>query len=382
MRVRWPRRWAEEDITVKRRGHTPEPIVRKLREVERLPGEGQTIAGAAKQVEISEQAYHRTRVTLPAAATVVALLATAAMLLAGCNRTDPEPAATTPTAQAPRSPQASDNDRAPASQGTAGPTPPATASAAPSPTAGREARSSASATEASTAPPESPRQEGSPTPTAAPAPPAPLPARDPDRGADAAGVNTRDPTPAGSGAASRGWPPAPTPQPGQVGAVAPSPTESGASARSTGGSVLHTWQDGEHTRRVYLQTNLVIQNTADNTAEDVVVRAGSRENIVQRDGAARRAGHAPGLPHRVRLHHDPPRRRTARPRRAVGPATDQHLLRHEQHRQGQHRGDGLRAQRVLHRHGSRPSPRSSSPMRWPPRTAWSSPAPTGGARSS
>ena len=97
-------------------------------------------------------------------------------------------------------------------------------------------------------------------------------------------MNTRDPTPAGSGAASREWPPAPTPQPGQVGAVGPSPTESGASGRSPGGSVLHTWQDGEHTRRVYLQTNLVIQNTADNTAEDVVVRAGSRENIVQRTG--------------------------------------------------------------------------------------------------
>jgi putative transposase len=56
-----PRRWAEEDITVKRRRHTPEQIVRKLREVERLLGEGQTIAEAAKQVEISEQTYHRWR---------------------------------------------------------------------------------------------------------------------------------------------------------------------------------------------------------------------------------------------------------------------------------------------------------------------------------
>jgi transposase-like protein len=51
----------EEDITVKRRRHTPEQIVRKLREVERLLGEGQTIAEAAKQVEISEQTYHRWR---------------------------------------------------------------------------------------------------------------------------------------------------------------------------------------------------------------------------------------------------------------------------------------------------------------------------------
>jgi transposase-like protein len=46
---------------VKRRRHTPEQIVRKLREVERLLGEGQTIAEAAKQVEISEQTYHRWR---------------------------------------------------------------------------------------------------------------------------------------------------------------------------------------------------------------------------------------------------------------------------------------------------------------------------------
>ena len=38
---------------MKRRRHTPEQIVRKLREAERLLGEGQTIAEAAKQVEIS-----------------------------------------------------------------------------------------------------------------------------------------------------------------------------------------------------------------------------------------------------------------------------------------------------------------------------------------
>ncbi len=36
---------------MKRRRHTPEQIVRKLREVERLLGEGQTIAEAAKQIE-------------------------------------------------------------------------------------------------------------------------------------------------------------------------------------------------------------------------------------------------------------------------------------------------------------------------------------------
>ena len=46
---------------MKRRRHTLEQIVRKLREVERLLGEGQTIAEAAKQVGISEQTYHRWR---------------------------------------------------------------------------------------------------------------------------------------------------------------------------------------------------------------------------------------------------------------------------------------------------------------------------------
>ncbi len=46
---------------MKRRRHTPEQIVRKLREVERLTAEGQTIAEAAKQLEISEQTYHRWR---------------------------------------------------------------------------------------------------------------------------------------------------------------------------------------------------------------------------------------------------------------------------------------------------------------------------------
>jgi putative transposase len=46
---------------VKRRRHTPEQIIRKLREAERLLGEGKTIPEAAKQLEISEQTYHRWR---------------------------------------------------------------------------------------------------------------------------------------------------------------------------------------------------------------------------------------------------------------------------------------------------------------------------------
>jgi putative transposase len=46
---------------VKRRRHTPEQIIRKLREAERLLGEGKTIAEAAKTIEISEQTFHRWR---------------------------------------------------------------------------------------------------------------------------------------------------------------------------------------------------------------------------------------------------------------------------------------------------------------------------------
>jgi transposase-like protein len=46
---------------MKRRRHTPEQIIRKLREAERLIGEGKTIPEAAKVLGISEQTYHRWR---------------------------------------------------------------------------------------------------------------------------------------------------------------------------------------------------------------------------------------------------------------------------------------------------------------------------------
>ncbi len=46
---------------MKRRRHTPEQIIRKLREAERMLGEGETIPGVAKTLEISEQTFHRWR---------------------------------------------------------------------------------------------------------------------------------------------------------------------------------------------------------------------------------------------------------------------------------------------------------------------------------
>ena len=44
-----------------RRRHTPEQIIRKLREADRLLGEGRKVALVAKQLEVSEQALYRWR---------------------------------------------------------------------------------------------------------------------------------------------------------------------------------------------------------------------------------------------------------------------------------------------------------------------------------
>ena len=45
----------------KRRRHTPEQIVCKLREADRLLGEGSVIADVARHLEVSEQTFHRWR---------------------------------------------------------------------------------------------------------------------------------------------------------------------------------------------------------------------------------------------------------------------------------------------------------------------------------
>jgi putative transposase len=51
----------EEGTLMKRRRHTPEQIIRKLREAERMLGEGKTIPEAARELQISEQTFHRWR---------------------------------------------------------------------------------------------------------------------------------------------------------------------------------------------------------------------------------------------------------------------------------------------------------------------------------
>src|SRR5579871_6972601 len=51
----------QRSTSMKRRRHTPEQIVRKLREADRLLGEGMELAEVTKQLEVSEATYHRWR---------------------------------------------------------------------------------------------------------------------------------------------------------------------------------------------------------------------------------------------------------------------------------------------------------------------------------
>ena len=46
---------------MKRKRHTPEQIIRKLREADGLLAEGKTIAEINQRLEISEQTFHRWR---------------------------------------------------------------------------------------------------------------------------------------------------------------------------------------------------------------------------------------------------------------------------------------------------------------------------------
>jgi len=46
---------------MKRRRHTPEQIVRELREADRMLGEGMEVPAVARALEVSEATYHRWR---------------------------------------------------------------------------------------------------------------------------------------------------------------------------------------------------------------------------------------------------------------------------------------------------------------------------------
>ena len=48
-------------MTVKRKRHTPNQVIGKLREAERMLGEGKSVPEVAKALEVSENTFHRWR---------------------------------------------------------------------------------------------------------------------------------------------------------------------------------------------------------------------------------------------------------------------------------------------------------------------------------
>jgi putative transposase len=44
-----------------RKSHTPEPVVRKLTQADRLLGEGKDVADVGRELQVSEQTYYRWR---------------------------------------------------------------------------------------------------------------------------------------------------------------------------------------------------------------------------------------------------------------------------------------------------------------------------------
>src|SRR4030081_3339256 len=51
----------QEDITMKRKRHTPEQIVRKLREGDRMLNEGTELTEVLRHLEVSESSWNRWR---------------------------------------------------------------------------------------------------------------------------------------------------------------------------------------------------------------------------------------------------------------------------------------------------------------------------------
>jgi putative transposase len=51
----------EEGPAMKRRRHSPEQVVRKLREADRMLAEGRTTGEVCRHLEVSEPTYHRWR---------------------------------------------------------------------------------------------------------------------------------------------------------------------------------------------------------------------------------------------------------------------------------------------------------------------------------
>lgn len=53
--------WVKEHHDGETKAHTPDQIIRKLREADRMLGEGAEVAAVALHLGVSEQTYHRWR---------------------------------------------------------------------------------------------------------------------------------------------------------------------------------------------------------------------------------------------------------------------------------------------------------------------------------
>ena len=241
----------------------------------------------------------RTRAFRLIAALAFALWVSGAVLLAGCNPNEPAQVTPAPVATAAPAPSAvttgnpgerarsatdvvvtstpdldrDSRDAAPA----ATPAPTSVATPAPATPAPTSVATPAPATPAPTSVATPAPATPAPTSVATPAPATSVLLQTDDT-ADATPVPVSESDWAprlGSGAGAS--------DPGRADASVPAVSaKGGASAASADPGVPYTWQDGDRTRSAWLQTDLVLQETSKNTADDVVVREGPEESIVER----------------------------------------------------------------------------------------------------
>ena len=186
----------------------------------------------------------------PAAAAALGLLG-AALLLAGCNSPGPGGAPTvTPAPSAVASPSPS------AAPALAPPPPTPTAVAPPTPAA-------------------TPVASPSPTTSGAPPAAAPTPAGD----GDEQRATVADPK--ASQSLARGAVPDPDTGGREPGGGTPLQSKDEARAEVTRGPA-YTWQDGDRTQRVFLATDLIVQDNADTRDDDEIVARGNSESIVRK----------------------------------------------------------------------------------------------------
>ena len=220
----------------------------------------------------------RIAMTRAVSSAAFALLLGCAAILAGCGSSGGSaPSASAPEVMATPVPASAS---APVAEVRAEPSPSATAPAITAVTAGPSPPTATPALTRSVTPPAQPTRSPGPTPEATP------PA------VKTAAQTTAAPTPEPTEAPAAGQPTASTARLSGSARDAPDPLatavaqDSGLEAvarsiASNPGSV-YTWQDGEHTRRVRLVPGFVVQRSAMNRADDVVLADDGVRSLVQR----------------------------------------------------------------------------------------------------